>query len=146
MTSSIYTDITQWIKKVSVAHEKLGNKSICPFAKNAKFQIIQVSALDVDPVLIKKEVCIFVVPDKITKSRLQNYCKKISKKYPEYIFLPDHKKANTKMGGMSTGNGKYNLVLAQKRKSLTRARQSLQKNTSYYDNLSKKYKKELWSF
>ena len=56
MTSSIYTDITQWIKKVSVAHEKLGNKSICPFAKNAKFQIIQVSALDVDPVLIKKEV------------------------------------------------------------------------------------------
>ena len=50
MTSSIYTDITEWIKKVSVAHEKLGNKSICPFAKNAKFQIIQVSALDVDPV------------------------------------------------------------------------------------------------
>ena len=45
MTSSIYTDITQWIKKVSVVHEKLGNKSICPFAKNAKFQIIQVSAL-----------------------------------------------------------------------------------------------------
>ena len=146
MTSSIYTDITQWIKKVSVAHEKLGNKSICPFAKNAKFQIIQVSALDVDPVLIRKEVCIFIVPDKITKSRLQNYCKKISKKYPEYIFLPDHRKANTKIAGLSTGNGKYNLVLAQKRKSLTRARQSLQKNTSYYDNLSKKYKKELWSF
>ena len=119
---------------------------MCPFAKNARYHIIQASALDVDPVLIRKEVCIFIVPDKITKSRLQNYCKKISKKYPEYIFLPDHRKANTKMGGMSTGNGKYNLVLAQKRKSLTMARQSLQKNTSYYDNLSKKYKKELWSF
>ena len=74
MTSSIYTDITQWIKKVSVAHEKLGNKSICPFAKNAKFQIIQVSALDVDPVLIKKEVCIFVMPDNITKSKIEKYC------------------------------------------------------------------------
>ena len=146
MTSSIYTDITRWIKKVSEVHEKLGNHSMCPFAKNARYHIIQASALDVDPVLIRKEVCIFIMPDKITKSRLQNYCKKISKKYPEYIFLPDHKKANTKMGGMSTGNGKYNLVLAQKRKSLTMASQSLQKNTSYYDNLSKKYKKELWSF
>ena len=146
MTSSIYTDITRWIKKVSEVHEKLGNHSMCPFAKNARYHIIQASALDVDPVLIRKEVCIFIMPDKITKSRLQNYCKKISKKYPEYIFLPDHKKANTKMGGMSTGNGIYNLILAQKRKSLTMARQSLQKNTSYYDNLSKKYKKELWSF
>ena len=146
MTSSIYTDITEWIKKVSVAHEKLDNKSICPFAKNAKFQIIQVSALDVDPVLIKKEVCIFVVPNNITKLKLETYCKKASQQYPEFIFLPDHKKANTKIAGLSTGNGKYNLVLAQKRKSLTRARQSLQKNTSYYDNLSKKYKKELWSY
>ena len=146
MTSSIYTDITQWIKKVSVVHEKLGKKSLCPFAKNAKFQIIQVSALDVDPVLIKKEVCIFVVPNNITKSKLETYCKKASQQYPEFIFLPDHKKANTKIAGLSTGNGKYNLVLAQKRKSLTRARQSLQKNTSYYYNLSHKYKKELWSF
>ena len=86
MTSSIYTDITQWIKKVSVVHEKLGNKSICPFAKNAKFQIIQVSALDVDPVLIKKEVCIFVVPDNITKLKLEKYCKKASQQFAEYIF------------------------------------------------------------
>ena len=146
MTSSIYTDITQWIKKVSVAHEKLDNKSICPFAKNAKFQIIQVSALDVDPVLIKKEVCIFVVPNNITKSKLETYCKKASQQYPEFIFLPDHKKANTKIVGLSTGNGKYNLILAQKRKSLTLARKTLERNTSYYDNLSKKYKKELWSY
>ena len=146
MTSSIYTDITRWIKKVSEVHEKLGNHSMCPFAKNARYHIIQASALDVDPVLIRKEVCIFIMPDKITKSRLQNYCKKISKKYPEYIFLPDHRKANTKMGGMSTGNGKYNLILAQKRKPLTLARKTLERNTSYYDNLSKKYKKELWSF
>ena len=146
MTTSIYTDITQWIKKIIVVHEKLGNHSMCPFAKNARYHIIQASALDVDPVLIRKEVCIFVVPNNITKSRLNNYCKKISKKYPEYIFLPDHRKANTKMRGMSTGNEKYNLILAQKRKSLTSARQSLEQNTSYYDNLSKKYKKELWSY
>ena len=146
MTSSIYTDITQWIKKVSVVHEKLGNKSICPFAKNAKFQIIQVSALDVDPVLIKKEVCIFVVPDNITKLKLEKYCKKARKQFAEYIFLPDHKKANTKIAGLSTGNGKYNLILAQKRKPLTSARKFLERNTSYYDNLSEKYKKELWSY
>ena len=146
MTNSIYTDITQWIKKISVAHEKLGNKSICPFAKNAKFHIIKASALSVDPDLIKKEVCIFVVPDSISQAKLKKYCKEASQTYPEYIFLPDHKKANTKIAGMSTGNGKHNLILAQKRKSLTSARQSLERNTSYYDNLSKKYKKELWSY
>ena len=146
MTSSIYTDITRWIKKVSVLHEKLGNKSLCPFAKNAKYHIVKASALDVDPVLIKKEVCIFVVPDNISKERLEKYCRKASKQYPEFIFLPDHKKANTKIAGLSTGNGKYNLILAQKRKPLTSARKFLERNTSYYDNLSKKYKKELWSY
>ena len=138
MTSSIYTDITQWIKKVSVAHEKLGNKSICPFAKNAKFQIIQVSALDVDPVLIKKEVCIFVVPDNITKLKLEKYCKKASQQFAEYIFLPDHKKANTKIAGLSTGNGKYNLILAQKRKDLLLSRNTLKQKTSYYEKWTKK--------
>ena len=146
MTSSIYTDITQWIKKVSVVHEKLGNKSLCPFAKNAKFQIIQVSALDVDPVLIKKEVCIFVVPDNITKSKLEKYCKKASQQYPEYIFLPDHKKANTKIAGLSTGNGKYNLILAQKRKDLLLARNYLKQKTSYYKKWTKKYQKQIWSY
>ena len=146
MTSSIYTDITEWIKKVSVAHEKLGNKSICPFAKNAKFQIIQVSALDVDPVLIKKEVCIFVVPDNITKSKLEKYCKKASQQFAEYIFLPDHKKANTKIAGYSTGNGKYNLILAQKRKDLLLARNTLKQNTSYYEKWTKKYQKQIFSY
>ena len=146
MTSSIYTDITQWIKKVSVVHEKLGNKSICPFAKNAKFQIIQVSALDVDPVLIKKEVCIFVVPDNITKSKLETYCKKASQQYPEFIFLPDHKKANTKIAGYSTGNGKYNLILAQKRKDLLLARNTLKQKTSYYTKWTKKYQKQIFSY
>ena len=146
MTSSIYTDITEWIKKVSVAHEKLGNKSICPFAKNAKFQIIQVSALDVDPVLIKKEVCIFVVPNNITKSKLEKYCKKASQQYPEFIFLPDHKKANTKIAGYSTGNGKYNLILAQKRKDLLLARNTLKQKTSYYEKWTKKYQKQIFSY
>ena len=146
MTSSIYTDITQWIKKVSVVHEKLGNKSICPFAKNAKFQIIQVSALDVDPVLIKKEVCIFVVPNNITKSKLEIYCKKASQQYPEFIFLPDHKKANTKIAGLSTGNGKYNLILAQKRKDLLLARNTLKQKTSYYEKWTKKYQKQIFSY
>ena len=97
MTSSIYTDITQWIKKVSVVHEKLGNKSICPFAKNAKFQIIQVSALDVDPVLIKKEVCIFVVPDNITKLKLEKYCKKASQQFADIYFYQITKKQILKL-------------------------------------------------
>ena len=146
MTTSIYSHVAKWIKKISIVHEKLDNHSICPFAKKGRWHIVQASDLDVDPALIKKQVCIFVVPDSISKTRLNNYCKKLKKQYPDYVWLPDHKKANTKIAGLSTGNGKYNLILAQKRKPLTLARKTLERNTSYYDNLSKKYKKELWSY
>ena len=146
MTTSIYSHVAKWIKKISIVHEKLDNHSICPFAKKGRWHIVQASDLDVDPALIKKQVCIFVVPDSISKTRLNNYCKKLKKLYPDYVWLPDHKKANTKIAGYSTGNGKYNLILAQKRKPLTLARKTLERNTSYYDNLSKKYKKELWSY
>ena len=119
----------------------MDNKSICPFAKNAKFQIIQVSALDVDPVLIK-EVCIFVVPDNITKSKLEKYCKKASQQFARYIFLPGSQKANTKIAGIiRRENGKYNLILARKRKPLTFDRKNFGTNTSYYDNLSEKIQK-----
>ena len=82
----------------------------------------------------------------ITTPKTEKYCKKASQQFAEYIFLPDHKKANTKIAGLSTGNGKYNLILAQKRKPLTLARKTLERNTLYYDNLSEKYKKELWSY
>ena len=146
MTTSIYSHVAKWIKKISIVHEKLDNHSICPFAKKGRWHIVQASDLDVDPALIKKQVCIFVVPDSISKTRLNNYCKKLKKLYPDSVWLPDHKKANTKIAGYSTGNGKYNLILAQKRKPLTLARKTLERNTSYYDNLSKKYKKELWSY
>ena len=146
MTTSIYSHVAKWIKKISIVHEKLDGNSLCPYAKKAKWHIVQSSDLDVDPVLIKKQVCIFVVPDSVSKTRLNNYCKKLKKLYPDYVWLPDHKTANTKIAGYSTGNGKYNLILAQKRKSLTLARKTLERNTSYYDNLSEKYKKELWSY
>ena len=146
MTTSIYSHVAKWIKKISIVHEKLDGNSICPYAKKARWHVVQSSDLDVDPVLIKKQVCIFVVPDSVSKTRLNNYCKKLKKLYPDYVWLPDHKTANTKIAGYSTGNGKYNLILAQKRKPLTLARKTLERNTSYYDNLSKKYKKELWSY
>tara|TARA_B100001287_G_scaffold110453_1_gene93140 strand:- start:315 stop:755 length:441 start_codon:yes stop_codon:yes gene_type:complete len=146
MTTSIYSHVAKWIKKISIVHEKLDNHSICPFAKKGRWHIVQASDLDVDPALIKKQVCIFVVPDSISKTRLNNYCKKLKKLYPDYVWLPDHKKANTKIAGYSTGNGKYNLILAQKRKDLLLARNYLKQKTSYYKKWTKKYQKQIWSY
>jgi len=91
-------------------------------------------------------VCIFVVPDSISKTRLNNYCKKLKKQYPDYVWLPDHRTANTKIAGYSTGNGKYNLILAQKRKDLMLARNYLKQKTSYYTKWTKKYQKEIFSY
>ena len=52
MTTSIYSHVAKWIKKISIVHEKLDGNSICPYAKKARWHIVQASDLDVDPDLL----------------------------------------------------------------------------------------------
>ena len=57
-------------------------------------------------------------------------------------FIADHRKSNTKINGIPTSNGKYNLVLCQPREELTEARKKLAK-TNYYDYWDKNYLEEV---
>ena len=58
--------------------------------------------------------------------------------YEDYIFLDDHRDADTYIKDVKTGNGRYNLILCQSKAKLRRFREMLSK-TDYYDYWDKSY-------
>lgn len=145
MNTSIYSFIESWIAKISKPRKELGGIALCPFAKKAKWDFYLMSDLEIDIKLCRKEVTIFAVLPNTTIHQLDQYVRKLNDLYPKFVFLPDHKNANTKIKGIPTGNGKYNLILVQKRKKLETARKVLNKK-DYYKNLTESYKRKLFSY
>ena len=145
MTESLHSFIETWIKRISQPRAELGGLSLCPFAKKARWDFYLMSENQVDIKLCKKEVTIFAMLPTMSKSKLEAYVDKLNDLYPKYVFLPDHKDANTKIKGIATGNGKHNLILVQKRKKLQSARKVLNKQ-NYYKNLTETYKNKLFSY
>lgn len=145
MNNSIYTDVVEWMAKIVKPQKTLGNVSICPYAKKASWAIVECEDMKIDVKQCHQEVTIFVLPKSISKAKLESYVFNLKKKHPTFVFLPDHKKANTKLKNVSTGNGKHNLILVQHRKKLDGARKNLAKG-KYYDNMSNEYKKKLFSY
>ena len=137
--------IKTWIKHISEPRKEMNDFSVCPFAKKSKWQCYPIIDSKIDITLCKKEVTIFVLLDDMSKFQLEKFARQLNKQYPKFIFLPDHKTANTKIKGIATGNGKLNLILAQKRRKLDSARKVLDKK-GYYKNLSDNYKKKLFSY
>ena len=145
MNNSIYTDVLEWMAEIVKPQKKLGNISICPYAKKASWAIVECEDKKIDVNQCHQEVTIFVLPKSMSKAKLESYALDLKKKHPTFVFLPDHKKANTKLKNLSTGNGKHNLILVQRRKKLDIARNNLAKG-KYYDNMSEDYKKKLFSY
>ena len=116
MNSSIYTDVVEWMAKIVKPQKALGDISICPYAKKASWAIVECNKIDIDINHCHQEVTIFVLPKSISKTKLEAYALECKKKYPTFVFLPDHKTAKTKLKNLSTGNGKHNLLLVQRRK------------------------------
>lgn len=145
MNKSIYSFVQDWVAKVSLPRTELQGQSLCPFAKKAKWDFYLLNKFSLDISLCKKEVTIFALLGTISKMKLEKYVKQLKAQHPKYVFLPDHKNANTKIKGIATGNGKYNLILVQKRRKLTSARKYLTKK-KYYENVSKSYKNKLFSY
>ena len=145
MNSSIYTDVVKWMAKIVKPQKALGNISICPYAQKASWAIVECENMKIDVEQCHQEVTIFVLPKSMSKAKLESYALDLKKKYPTFVFLPDHKQANTKLKNVSTGNGKHNLLLVQRRKKLDGARKNLAKG-KYYDNMSEDYKKKLFSY
>jgi hypothetical protein len=140
-------DLHNWIIKITTKKKELDGYSVCPFAKSAKYKVLEVKLNEITPDLFDTavNVIIFSITDKVSIAKLKNKCKWLNKKYRRYIFLPDHKHSNTFIKDVQTSNGKHNLILCQVKKELNTARQILRK-TNYYKNWSKKYLKEIMSY
>ncbi len=141
----MHEHIHSWIDNLSNPRSEIGGYSACPFAKSAKYQIIQVNTeADIIPPLESFELIIYIVPQILSEEELFEMVNNLKIKYPQYIFLPDHNQRSTFINGVQTNNGKFNLILCQWRKDLEDARNKLSK-TKYYSFWDKEYLNEIKS-
>ena len=129
------------IGQISKVRPELGNFSICPYASGANFSIQEKKLCQIMP-NSDFDVIIHIVEDDIDANSLYDAVDDYNRNYPDYKFIADHGKTKTYIQGIQTSNGKYNLVLCQLRKELTKARKKLAK-TNYYDYWDKNYLKEV---
>jgi len=134
------SSIRNWIAKLIMPREELGNHSICPFAAASTVAIIETTLGGVAP-LDGVDVAIFIV-NECTLEDLQKRCKALNNVYPNYMFLDDHKDDPSYINGVQTNNGEHNLILAQKRDKLLKARENLHK-TDYYKYWSEELYKNI---
>jgi hypothetical protein len=136
-------EIFNWVKSISEPKKELGGHSICPFAKIAsRFKIVQPQEEIIPPEDREFDVIVYTLPDSVTLEDINSLCDNLYKKYPDLIFLPDHKDRDTYINGVKTNNGQHNLILCQPKQKLKDARSGLKK-TDYYTYWDKDYLKEI---
>jgi hypothetical protein len=136
--------IKDWIDRITLPRDELGNFSVCPFAKSAEYTIIETTGADIDPPPWDFELIIYQLPSSYTEEEVISIASEYNKIYPEMVFLPDPKDRYTEINGVQTNNGKYNLILCQWRDNLEKARSKLL-NTSYYSFWNQAYLDEILS-
>jgi hypothetical protein len=134
-------NIEDWIVKISKPQKNIGGYSICPFAKKAKYKIIDI---DLNKIIVKfphnLDLIIFIsnTEEKHTSKTLQKICNNLNSKYKKFIFLYNSKLEKTYINKVRTDNDKYNMIFCQPKKELSKARDFLSK-TSYYEFWDKSY-------
>jgi hypothetical protein len=139
-------DIDNWIDRISIPDEKLGNFPICPFAKK-DYKIHFLSTLDISPIknILSNNLTIVIFPTDISFKMLDNFCKQCNSTFEKHIFLPDHPEKINTINGIETGNKKHALIMIQLRDELLAAREKLSK-TAYYSFWTKEYLQEICSY
>lgn len=138
---SIQSDIEKWIEKVSQIRPDLGGFAVCPFAKQARYKIVEEK---IDNLVPENgyDVIIFVVDSSLTLEIIEKWCKIYNDRYSEWKFFEDCASYDTFIQGVQTNNGKYNLILAQPKEKLRKYREILSK-TNYYDYWNNEYLQEI---
>jgi hypothetical protein len=133
--------ILNWIQEVSKMRPELGGFAVCPYAKSASYEIIDIDAKEIRPV-DGYDVIIFVVEDDLCLEEIQKWVEFYNFKYPLWRFFEDCGSYDTYINGIQTNNGKYNLILAQPIDKLRKFREKLAK-TNYYSYWDDEYLKEI---
>ena len=139
-----------WIlKDLSYPVALLNNLPKCPYAKQALLEKKILFFSDVTDIKIQLENCISVWNDNYTDVALFNLglisvenlellAVDFNKKHKEFLVLDDHIEVEEKIGDVNFSNGRYNILLCQKRNKVVTARKILLKK-GYYMNWPKEY-------
>jgi len=133
--------ILQWIKNVSELRPELGGFAICPFAKQAKYEIVECNVDQIKPI-DGYDVVIFVIEPSFTYEDVVKWVEIYNDKYPEWKFFEDCASYDTFINGVQTNNGKYNIIAAQPLEKLRKYRKILAK-TDYFKYWSRDYLEEI---
>jgi len=142
-------DLKNWKNYVSKPRKELDGVPICPFAasENITFEVV-LSDKELLIQVLKKEkedinLFMFIDKNKILNSEsaegLVEFYNSISDKYS--YFVDDYNNPQY-MNGINTGNGKYIIIIAQKKDILEAARNKLKK-TNYYNFLDSDYLRKI---
>lgn len=133
--------ILNWIKEVSKSRPELNGFSICPFASQSKYKIIECSVTEIDPIE-GYQVLIYIIEDSFDSYEVQTWVDYYNSKHKDWKFFKDCGSHDTYIRGVRTNNGKYNLILTQSTEKLKKFRKKLKK-TKYYDLWDDEYLKEI---
>ena len=142
MQTDIKQHIENWILHLTTKQILLGGFSVCPFAKGSEYSIVITDGTDINPPSSDFELVIYVLPNDWDEEELGLLAAEYNRIFTDLIFLPDHKDRYTEINGVHTNNGKYNLLLCQRRDNLNKARAKLA-GTNYYSFWDKDYLKEI---
>ena len=132
MNKTIENHLKVWINTIIKSNPDLSGFSICPFAKNNTYKIIESSVHDIHPLKEEFGVVIFVIEDDLDLDLGRQKIQELNQSYQEYKFFDDFRDEPSFINGVQTNNGMYNLILYQNSSFLTKMRQILAK-TDYYD-------------
>ena len=134
--------IFQWIGEVSEKKIELGGYSIDPYATNTKVSIVETP---IDGIVPESghDVIIFIVQDFWRPFEVERWAEFYNEKYTYYKFFADCASKNTQIGGISTNNAKYNLILCQSKRKLSKVKESLP-TSSYYQYWDEQYLKQIF--
>jgi hypothetical protein len=143
--------LEKWILGfLSESQKVLNDLPPCPFAKKSylenKVKIIEVTdyIAEVTEHLNvwddSYEVLIFVCPNNIDPISFITDVELLNQTFmpKNFVLLEDHKDIEERIENVVFNNGKYNLILAQRKDKLKEASDKLHK-TKYYENWSKDY-------
>jgi hypothetical protein len=140
--------LTKWVEEVlSVPHELLNGLPVCPFARQAlienKVEFFRTSdyvkdiADKLDNWNDSIHALVFVCDDDVDPKQFVADVKKLNLKYLDenLVLLEDHTKIDEPFHGIKFNNGKFNIVIAQRLKSINEASAHLARK-GYYINWS----------
>jgi uncharacterized protein (DUF608 family) len=134
--------IWNWIGEVFEKRIELGSNIIRPNVKDAKIVIID-SPIDEIVPQPGHDVIIFVVQDFWRAHEVDRWVDHYNRKFPYYKFFNDCASRNIVIDGVITNNLKYNLILVQSKRKLSKTREDLP-TFSYYQHWDENYLKRIF--